>query len=164
MDAISKDEMMPGTPKRTMSRRTVIGAGLITAVAAGVGYRVASHQRFDGSELSVRDALEAAQAGDVFLVDIRTPEEWRQTGIGQGAHPIDMRRSDFIAALDSVTGARKDAPIALICARGVRSARLGRALVNAGYTNIVNVPEGMLGSRAGPGWIASGLPVTSYDG
>ncbi|WP_420557317.1 rhodanese-like domain-containing protein [Roseovarius sp.] len=164
MEAIREDEMMPGTPKRTMTRRTVIGAGLITATAVGAGYRVASHQRFDGSELSVRDAFDAAQAGDVLLIDIRTPEEWRETGIGQGAHPIDMRRSDFIAALDSLTGARKDAPIALICARGVRSARLGRALVNAGYTNTVNVPEGMLGSRAGPGWIASGLPVTNYDG
>ena len=155
---------MPRTSRSIMSRRTVIGAGLIAAVAVGAGYRVASHQRFDGSKLSVRDAFEAAQAGDILLVDIRTPEEWKQTGIGQGAHPIDMRRSDFIASLDSLTGARKDAPIALICARGVRSAKLAHALTGAGFTNIVNVPEGMLGSRAGPGWIASGLPVTDYNG
>lgn len=151
-------------PGSIMSRRTVIGSGLIAVVAVGAGCRVASQQRFDGTELTVREAFDAANAGDIFLVDIRTPEEWMRTGIGKGAHPIDMRSSDFIASLDSLTGARKDAPIALICARGVRSARLSSALATAGYTNIKNVPEGMLGSRSGPGWIDTGLPVTPYEG
>lgn len=151
-------------PGSIMSRRTVIGAGLIAVVAVGAGFGVASQTRFDGPELTVREAFDAANAGDIFLVDIRTPEEWMRTGIGKGAHPIDMRSSDFIASLDSLTGVRKDAPIALICARGVRSARLSSALATAGYTNIKNVPEGMLGSRAGPGWIDTGLPVTPYEG
>jgi hypothetical protein len=29
----------------------------------------------------------------------------------------------------------------------------------AGFTRILDVPEGMVGSAAGPGWIARGLPV-----
>lgn len=74
-----------------------------------------------------------------------------------------MRHAGFIAELDALTGARKDVPIALICARGVRSARLSIALTEAGYTRVINVPEGMLGSDVGQGWIETGLPVTAYD-
>jgi len=91
-------------PGSIMSRRTVIGAGLIAVVAVGAGFGVASQPRFDGPELTVREAFDAANAGDIFLVDIRTPEEWMRTGIGKGAHPIDMRSSDFIASLDSPPG------------------------------------------------------------
>jgi hypothetical protein len=32
-------------------------------------------------------------------------------------------------------------------------------LAEAGFTGIVDVPEGMLGSSAGPGWLARDLPV-----
>lgn len=74
-----------------------------------------------------------------------------------------MRRKDFIAALDQVTGGDKSVPVALICARGVRSARLSNRLTEAGYTNIIDVPEGMLGSPAGPGWLQSGLPVRDFE-
>ncbi|MGK7651083.1 rhodanese-like domain-containing protein [Roseovarius sp. B08] len=119
---------------------------------------------FDGPAYSARDAFEAAKAGEIILVDIRRPDEWSRTGIGQSAHPIDMRHTGFTAKLDALTGTRKDVPIALICARGVRSARLSIALTEAGYTRVINVPEGMLGSNAGPGWIETGLPVTPFDG
>ncbi|MEX0285372.1 MAG: rhodanese-like domain-containing protein, partial [Paracoccaceae bacterium] len=98
-------------------------------------------------------------AGEILLVDIRTPREWHATGIGEGAHPLDMRRDDFETALAQLTGGNRDAPVALICARGVRSARLSNRLTEAGFTQIIDVPEGMLGSAAGPGWVRAGLPV-----
>ncbi|QFT94876.1 molybdopterin biosynthesis protein MoeB [Roseovarius sp. THAF9] len=154
---------MTGKPASRLSRRALLGAGMGIAAAAGVGWAVWSRPQFDGAALSVRDAFEAAKAGDIILVDIRRPDEWARTGIGQGAHPIDMRHAGFIAELDALTGARKDVPIALICARGVRSARLSIALTEAGYTRVINVPEGMLGSDVGQGWIETGLPVTAYD-
>ncbi|MEL6172182.1 MAG: rhodanese-like domain-containing protein, partial [Pseudomonadota bacterium] len=100
----------------------------------------------------------------VFLVDVRRPDEWEKTGVGVGANPIDMRRDDFIAELDKLTDGAKDAPVALICARGVRSARLSNQLTEAGYTNIIDVPEGMLGSTAGPGWLKTGLPTKTPQG
>ena len=70
-----------------------------------------------------------------------------------------MRRKDFVEALDTLVAGDRTAPVALICARGVRSNAMSRRLRNAGYTNIIDVPEGMLGSRAGPGWIKRKLPV-----
>jgi rhodanese-related sulfurtransferase len=70
-----------------------------------------------------------------------------------------MRDKDFVAQLLAKVSS-KDAPVALICARGVRSRGLSRRLIQAGFTNIIDVPEGMLGSGAGPGWLGAGLPVT----
>jgi len=41
----------------------------------------------------------------------------------------------------------------------VRSKWLTAALINAGLTHVIDVPEGMVGSNAGPGWVARGLPL-----
>ena len=83
--------------------------------------------------------------------------------MGEGAIPIDMRRPDFTDALRAEIVGREDVPVALICARGVRSARLSQRLAEAGFTNIIDVPEGMLGSGAGPGWLKRGLPVVQIS-
>ena len=45
--------------------------------------------------LSVREAHEAAKAGKLVLVDIRTPEEWADTGVPEGAIKLDMTGSAF---------------------------------------------------------------------
>ncbi len=148
-----------------LSRRAVLGLGAIGAVGlTAAGWITFSRPSFAGQALSVSEAHRAATGGQVFLIDIRRPDEWQNTGVGEGAHPIDMRRKDFVEALDQVTGGDKSAPVALICARGVRSARLSNRLTEAGYSNIIDVPEGMLGSSAGPGWIKSGLPLREFEG
>lgn len=112
----------------------------------------------DGT-ISAPDAAAAVASGDLILVDIRRPDEWAKTGMPQGAVPLDMRRDDFPQALLAVMGGRKDTPVALICARGVRSGRISARLSEAGFTHVIDVSEGMLGSRAGPGWLKRGLPV-----
>ncbi|MEM8582520.1 MAG: rhodanese-like domain-containing protein, partial [Pseudomonadota bacterium] len=63
--------------------------------------------------------------------------------------------------LDELQNARVSLsqPVAVICARGIRSARLTRRLEAAGIGPIVDIPEGMLGSRSGPGWLSRELPV-----
>lgn len=109
--------------------------------------------------LTATEAFAKAATGKIILIDIRTPEEWAQTGSGAGAKRLDMRRDDFVDALDKILGGDKSKPVALICAAGVRSSRLSRALRKGGYTNIIDVPEGMLGSYAGPGWVKRGLPL-----
>lgn len=109
--------------------------------------------------LSVTEAYAALQADQIWLIDIRRPDEWAATGIAEGALAIDMRRDDFVAALQAATAADPDRPVAIVCARGVRSRRLTAALTEAGITNLIDLPEGMLGSQDGPGWIEAGLPV-----
>lgn len=109
--------------------------------------------------MSAPEAAQRAQAGELLLIDIRRPEEWRETRVPGPAQPISMHHDNFFERLAHVTGGKKDARIALICARGVRSKWLSWQLERHGYTDVVDVGEGMLGSLDGPGWLARGLPL-----
>lgn len=149
-----------------LSRRAMLGGAAIV-LAGGVIYAAGGRNLYyslitetsSSDKLSAPDAHAQAVAGDILLVDIRRPDEWARTGIGEGARRLDMRRDDFVDALLTLTEGRTDTPVALICARGVRSARLNNQLASAGFSRLIDVPEGMLGSAAGPGWIARGLPI-----
>ena len=148
-----------------LNRRGLLLGGAVVASALVVArWQYLTPPEHTGRRLSVSEAHDLASAGDITLVDIRTPREWRASGVPQGGHLIDMRREDFIDALQAVVGKKKNAPVALICARGVRSARMTLRLNEAGFTNIIDVPEGMLGSKAGPGWIKTKLPVVQWNG
>lgn len=113
--------------------------------------------------LSAPEALAAAQAGQLTLVDIRTPQEWRQTGVAKGVTRIDMRDPAFERVLLAAVGGNKEAPIALICRTGNRTGRLLPKLRQQGFSHLYHIPEGMVGSAAGPGWIARGLPLERCD-
>lgn len=150
------------TPIR-MPRRGVLlaGGGAVMAVAVGAGgLALAGRDRFAGEEMDPQVAFDAARTGDVLLIDIRRPDEWTATGIPEGAEPIDLRRADFADAVLKLAGGDRTRRVALICAAGVRSDRTGAALSEAGFTRVIDLPEGILGSPAGPGWQARGLPVT----
>ncbi|MGB7241205.1 MAG: rhodanese-like domain-containing protein [Sulfitobacter sp.] len=144
-----------------ITRRGVLYSGAIAVAAGGIfatrWFNIGAE--ISDTDLSVEDAYRRALNGEVVLVDIRRPDEWALTGIGVGAVPIDMRRDDFTDALLAATKGDTAIPVALICARGVRSRRMSIKLTKAGFANIIDVPEGMLGSGAGPGWLKRGLPV-----
>ncbi|MEP5728232.1 MAG: rhodanese-like domain-containing protein [Sulfitobacter sp.] len=141
-----------------ISRRFLLGGIAAIAfcqdvVAQGIKVPV------NGGNLTPPQAHALATSNKIILVDVRRPDEWATTGSGEGAHRLDLRRKDFVTAIDALVSGDKSAPIALICARGVRSNRTSKRLKKAGFTNIIDVPEGMLGSRSGPGWIKRNLPV-----
>lgn len=109
--------------------------------------------------MSVKNASELSQSGQILLVDIRRPDEWKQDGIPASAYAISMHVEGFLDKLGKLTKGDKNAKIALICATGARSTWLGDQLEARGYTSIINVAEGMYGSQRGPGWLAAKLPV-----
>lgn len=120
--------------------------------------------RADGIVSAPAAALSATKGG-VTIVDVRSPREWRQTGVATGARMVTIHNPKgikaFVAAMTSAVGGDKSRPVALICAAGVRSARAVRILTAAGFTKLKNISEGMLGRPdAGPGWLKRGLPVT----
>lgn len=143
-------------------RKLLIGGALLVVGSAGFVAAYGPNLFYAAiteDALSPDEAHALAVGGQIKLIDIRRPDEWAATGSGESATRLDMRRDDFVTALIKIVAGDRDAPVALICARGVRSARLSNQLAAAGFTNIINVPEGMLGSAAGPGWLERGLPV-----
>ncbi|MTW19745.1 rhodanese-like domain-containing protein [Allochromatium palmeri] len=112
-------------------------------------------------DFSPEEALAKTRSGEILLIDIRTPPEWRETGVAPEAHRIDMTDPKFVERLLQEMGGDKSAPIALICRTGNRSGYAQKQLQSMGFDNVHNIPEGMAGSRSGPGWIRRGLPVES---
>ena len=113
--------------------------------------------------MSSEEAREAALAGEILLIDIRTPEEWKESGVADVAHTMDMRDKDFILNLLKLQQANPGKPLAMICRTGGRSGFVTKALTERGMTGLIDVAEGMHGSDAGPGWLKRSLPVRSPD-
>lgn len=78
-----------------------------------------------GPILSAPEAYAWVEAGNMTLIDIRRPEEWRQTGVAKNARRINMEHPQgLVAFLRQVTvevGGDGNAPIGLICRTGNRT-------------------------------------------
>ena len=134
---------------------------LIGAITAGVvALPMLPQPAWAGpSVLKAPDAFVAAKSGNIILVDIRTPEEWAQTGIAEGAIALDMTEKSFVDSLVSLRSEYPKTPIALICRTGNRSGYVFDALNKQGFANLMDVAEGMAGGPNGKGWIPRGLPT-----
>lgn len=151
------------TGAQSPSRRWILAGGAAVVLGGGGVFTSKWFNVFadlsDEGLLSVTDAQQQAEAGKIYLIDIRRPDEWERTGIAVAAMPVDMRRDDFEDVLRDIFAKSGERPVALISARGVRSDRMNARLKDAGFMQILDVPEGMLGSGAGPGYIEQGLPL-----
>lgn len=114
-------------------------------------------------DMSAPDAAAAVAAGKITLIDIRTPPEWKQTGVATGAKRLNMLHPQgapgFASQLLAEVDGDRNAPIALICRTGNRTTQVQLYLQSVGFTRVYNVKEGMAGSSAGPGWIKRGLAI-----
>ena len=113
--------------------------------------------------IDVSEAHELAMRGEVALIDVRTPQEWEQTGVGDTAQPVSMHLPGFLKKIRKIVKGNKAYPIALMCATGMRSARLQRKLTKMGYTNVIDVKGGMMGNDSSHGWLEIGLPIKHLD-
>ncbi len=118
------------------------------------------------AEPRILSAVEAADALDgeaIVVLDIRTRQEWAETGVAAGAWPVSMHEPDFGDRMQAILRAYPAEKIALICATGGRSGYMADLLAQNGITDISDVSEGMLGNDRGPGWVARGFETVSLD-
>lgn len=153
----STPRQTPQGPAR-ISRRA-LGLGAVAAVVGAMWWRQGGQAGGVATKLGAPEAYAAASAGGLVLIDIRRPDEWARTGVPVSGYALDMRRPDFDEKLMALAAENPGLPVALICARGVRSRRLGKRLIKAGFTDVLDVSEGMSGSSMGSGWVKRGLPV-----
>lgn len=136
-----------------------------SASSAGEVEQAAPPQTRISDTISVQRAYELSLARKIHLVDIRRPDEWKETGVATTAHAITMHQNiyGFLRQLRKISPSLAGQPIALICARGFRSRYMQRILRNHGVARVVDVSEGMLGSSARPGWLQSNLPTKPWE-
>ena len=108
-------------------------------------------------------ALERLLQRGVPIIDIRTPEEWRATGIVEGSHLLTFFDAqgnyDFRAWLSELAAiAGRDDTFALICDSGRRSSVVSQFLDGRlGYRYVFDVPGGIAQ------WIADDRPTVAPD-
>lgn len=134
-------------------------------LAFAVALLLMSADRAVAEEASITapEASALVSAHKLTLIDLRTPEEWRQTGVPTGAKRVDMRGaagpSAFLEEVLAIVEGDRSRAVALICRTGNRSAQAQKFLLSKGFTNVVDVKEGVMGNDSGPGWLKRGLPV-----
>ncbi|TCR69801.1 rhodanese-like domain-containing protein [Bosea sp. BK604] len=132
-----------------MRRRTVL-AGMIALATGPV------RGQSPISSLPPREAHDGAKAGRIVLIDIRSSDEWADTGVPRGAVRLDADGSGFEVRL---AGIRLDNPgkrIVLIDRSGGQANAIQQKLAGRGWRDLAIVRGGMLGSG---GWLAEKLPV-----
>lgn len=90
------------------------------------------------SQLSASDLKLAAARGDApFVLDVRTPGEWRSGHIETAKHIPLPELPNRVAEVP------RGRPVAIICGSGYRSGIAASLLLHAGYTGLANVMGGM---------------------
>lgn len=107
--------------------------------------------------------LSQLQGQGIKLIDIRRPEEWRETGVVPGSILLTAfdgggrLAPDFPSKLETLV--RKDEPFILICRTGNRTNALARALSEkGGYQRVYNVTNGITRWISGGGAVKKDCP------
>lgn len=127
------------------------GGNTITGQTVDVLSAYSSEQGF--KEISVQEvaALRDGADNQTVLLDVRTPEEYAN---GHAVGAVNVPLDQVTTAVKAGQLPAADAPIAIICQSGRRSAQAAVKLTKVhGFTNVVNVQGGTLA------WISAGLPT-----
>ena len=116
------------------------------------------------TKMDAPTAHEKALKGELLLVDIRTPEAWKHPGVPASAQALTMHQDGpvFVSSLLWAAGGDSKLPVAVICRTGSRSTALAGPLSKAGFPNVINVVEGVVGGARGTGWIKRELPLRTW--
>lgn len=99
------------------------------------------------TDVSVQQAKQMIDHGDVFILDVRTQEEY-DTGHIKNSTLIPVQVLD--KRLDELP---RDKKILVYCMSGIRSAQASGILVNNGFKEIYNMKGGIMG------WTNAGYDV-----
>ncbi len=126
-----------------MQRRAFIIAGATTAiVAVGVG-RYATTAQATNLTLEALSGRQLASDPNLLVVDIRSPEEWKESGVIEGALLVTYNSPESF--LSAVAPNLKDGQrLALICRSGNRSSRAARQIAGMVEFPVVDIQGGML--------------------
>jgi hydroxyacylglutathione hydrolase len=98
--------------------------------------------------MSVLELKSKLEKGELLVLDVREPNEWKEDGIMEGAKCIH-----FTDLQDKIVSLPKDKPIAVTCSVGNRASTAVSILEKAGFTDVSNVFGGMTA------WTNLGYPL-----
>lgn len=120
------------------------------------------------SELTLQEAHSLYINKNLTIIDVRTINEWKMTGIIPTSILINMHddkyqeRNGFVTEITKILLEYQDKNVAFICASGARSKIITDYLINKGYKNIYHIPDGIMGKQ-NDGWLFNGYPLINYN-
>lgn len=141
--------------------RLAVAAATVMAVAIVMAGTVASGRAEPPNPAAVASGeVQALVDRGVTVVDVRTPREWRQSGVIPGSRLITAfdeagrLQPGFSAALRQAVA--QDQEVVVVCASGRRSAAVSDLMASeGGYTRVYDAADGI------QGWLRSGRPLQS---
>ena len=109
------------------------------------------HIMEDFENIPPQIAAAMIEAGECYVIDVRTAEEFIQHRIA-GAHLLPIQE---LQERHAEIPRDADKKLLILCEHGVRSVSACHALADHGWKNIINMSGGMAV------WIDCGLPVSS---
>jgi len=105
------------------------------------------HKAF--SEVDENQLTDLMKKGTI-VIDIRTPQEWKETGIIAGAHEImffdqkgQAHAQEWMKAVEKLS-IKKDTPFVIYCAHANRTKAVGDWLTKQlGFTNVMELKGGI---------------------
>ena len=101
--------------------------------------------------ISPRQLADLCKSGQIDLIDVRTPVEYRELH-ATAARNVPLDRLDPLAVMQARNGSTHE-PLYVICRSGSRGRQACEKFLAAGFTNVVTVEGGTLA------WAECGLPV-----
>lgn len=85
---------------------------------------------------------------NIPIIDIRTEQEWHETGVVPQSHLITFYKEDqsynekeFLVVLNTLVN--KEDTFVILCRSGNRSAKVTRFLASQGYLHVINLSGGL---------------------
>ncbi|HBB26131.1 MAG TPA: rhodanese-like domain-containing protein [Bacteroidetes bacterium] len=126
-------------------------AFLTALVAVAIAVTAACAQSYSDADIATVKKMVAK--GDVVVVDVRTPEEFREGHLDK-AILANINDPSFDAKIASIA---KDKKVLVYCAAGGRSARASKIMSEKGWKNVTNMKGGF------NAWSAAGYPSVKGD-
>jgi len=126
-----------------ISKRTFLGIGLgAVAGAAGIGYAMTASTAAGFEHIAM--TAEEIQSSGALVVDIRTPGEWRQTGVIEGARQVEFNFDNPATFLPQIAADLTDGQdLILYCRSGNRTQVVAKYLAEQIDNRIVSVKGGI---------------------
>lgn len=131
----------------------VVRLFLRTGFTKFTGYLAGGMKAWDNAGFLLQHARQVSvhelrkHAGDYQIVDVRTPEEWKEGRIPKARHMFLPELRERLGSLS------KEAPVAVYCDSGYRSNLGASILQQEGFTDVCNIPGSW------QAWTHAGYPV-----
>ncbi|MEJ2021816.1 MAG: rhodanese-like domain-containing protein [Maritimibacter sp.] len=124
-----------------LSKRNLLIAGGAALVLAGIGFKISASGSSSSVEFKYMSVAEMQENGGL-IVDIRTPQEWVDTGVIDGAKLVTFQDpQSFLAQIGPDLSDDQD--LILICRSGNRSGAAAKILDGKIPNHIISVDGGM---------------------